>query len=96
MESESVGFQTAKRLLGTAARETGQLQRRIVSKAMAAKHILNLAAAKAEVVQKALVEIGKAVRGKTIAQRDAKGSEPRVEAGETHGKRLARPFNGDI
>jgi hypothetical protein len=96
MEVDSIGFQTAKGLLGATARETGQLQRRIVSVTVAAKHVLNLSTAEAEVVQEALVELGEAVRGETIAQRNAKGSEPRVEAGKAHGKRLARPFNGNI
>jgi hypothetical protein len=96
MEMGSVELLAAQGLLGTAACETGQLQRRIVSVAVSAQHILNLPAAQAEVVQKALVEIGEAVRGKTIAQRNAKGSEPPVEAGETRGKRLARPFYGEV
>jgi hypothetical protein len=96
MEGESIGFQAAKGLLGATARETGQMQRRIVSVTVAAKHVLNLPAAEAEVVQEALVELGEAVRSETIAQRNAKGSEPHVEAGKARGKRLARPSNGDI
>jgi hypothetical protein len=96
MEASSVSFQTAKGPFRAAARKTGQLLRRIVSITVAAKHILNLSAAEAEVVQETLVEIGKTVRGKTIAQRKVKGSEPPIEAGETRGKRLAWPINGDV
>jgi hypothetical protein len=86
----------AKGPFGAAARQTRQLLRRIVNQAMTAKHVLNVAPAQAEIVQEALVEIGKAVRGKTIAQCDVKGSEPGDQTGETRGKRLARPVCGQF
>jgi len=96
VEGVSVALVTAKGSLGAATRETGQLLRRIVSIAVTAQHFLHVGPAEAEVVQKALVEIGEAVRGKSIAQRHAKGSAPCLEAGETCGKRPGRPINGKV
>lgn len=92
----SVGFLATQGSLRTAACDAGQLQRRIVSETMTAQHILNLTPAQAEIVQKALVEIGKAVRGKTIMQRDTKGSEPGGQTNKTRGKRPARPRGGEV
>lgn len=96
MEGESLGFATAKGPFGAAAGETGQLQRRIVSIAVPAQHIPDFALAQAEIVQEALVEIGEAVRGKTIAHSNAKGSEPAIQASETRSKRPGRFFNGKV
>lgn len=93
---ESVGFLTAKGSFGAAARQTRQMLRRIVSIAVATKHLLHFTSGQAEVIQEALVEIGQAVRSKTVAQCDAKGSKPGVEAGQTRGKRLVRPVTGEV
>jgi len=96
MEEASVTFATAKGLLGATARQAGQLQRRIVSNAVTAQHILNVTPAQAEVVEKVVVKIGQAVRSKTIAQRNAKGSEPDSKTSKTRGRRPARPFSGQV
>jgi hypothetical protein len=95
-EAGSVALLAAQGSLGAAAREAGQLQRRIVSQTVAAQHVLDIASAEAEVVQQTFVEIGKAVRSKTIAKRNAKGSEPHVQTGEARGKRPARRFSDEF
>lgn len=63
---------------------------------MSTQYILDITPAEAEVVQKALVEIGEAVRGKSVAHGHTKGSDPCLEAVQTRGKRPGRPVTGEV